>query len=280
MAEEGNDVTQAEETDQIKEQIEETRSQMGDTIDAIQDKLSFSNVSEQISEHVTNAVDAAKEAVYDATIGKAAMLMKEIGDGMSKNVVLKKIKQDPLPFILIGAGAGLLAYRIYAQGSEPNPKYRYVNGRSGDSEGLTKRASLAERSGEKVTDTAGKLTDTAGAAYEKVSGVVSSAYTGAGEAAGKAFDTIGGLGTAASDKYQTQIQENPLAVGAVALALGAAVGLAIPSTQYEGQLLGETRQKLIDKAENAAADLIDRTKDAVSSAAETVSAQLSSETEQ
>src|SRR5688500_11567908 len=36
-----------EETEHLKAQIEETRSQMGETIDAIQEKLSFSNISEQ-----------------------------------------------------------------------------------------------------------------------------------------------------------------------------------------------------------------------------------------
>ena len=46
----------SDETEQIKSQIEETRSQLGETIDAIQDRLSFSNISEQVSEHVNNAV--------------------------------------------------------------------------------------------------------------------------------------------------------------------------------------------------------------------------------
>src|SRR3954447_16446311 len=48
------------EAEQIKGKIEETRNQMGETIDAIQDKLSFSNISEQVTEHVNNAVESAK----------------------------------------------------------------------------------------------------------------------------------------------------------------------------------------------------------------------------
>ncbi len=38
-----------EETENIKAQIKETRSNMGETIDAIQDRLSYSNISEQQS---------------------------------------------------------------------------------------------------------------------------------------------------------------------------------------------------------------------------------------
>ena len=41
-------------TENIREQIADTRNQMGDTIDEIQDRLSFSNISEQVSEHVQN----------------------------------------------------------------------------------------------------------------------------------------------------------------------------------------------------------------------------------
>src|SRR5690349_2004050 len=55
-----------EETEKIREQIVETRQQMGETIDAIQEKLSFSNISEQVkeqvSEQINNVVDTAKEA--------------------------------------------------------------------------------------------------------------------------------------------------------------------------------------------------------------------------
>src|SRR5690349_15072490 len=62
-----------EETDHLKAQIEETRSQMGETIDAIQEKLSFQNISEQVkeqvSEQINSALETAKETVYDATIG-------------------------------------------------------------------------------------------------------------------------------------------------------------------------------------------------------------------
>jgi len=61
-----------EETEQLKAQIEQTRSQMGETIDAIQDRLSVANISEQVSERVNNAIETAKDTAYDATIGKAA----------------------------------------------------------------------------------------------------------------------------------------------------------------------------------------------------------------
>src|SRR5215213_10520733 len=59
-----------EETEHLRAQIEETRSQMGETIDAIQERLSFQNISEQVkeqvSEQISSAYEAAKDTVYDA----------------------------------------------------------------------------------------------------------------------------------------------------------------------------------------------------------------------
>src|SRR5690349_16717244 len=88
----GTDEDVPPEAEQIMDQIEETRSQMGDTIDAIQDRLSFTNLSEQVSDHVTNAVETAKVAVYDATIGKAADMMKNISNNVSNSTIITTAK--------------------------------------------------------------------------------------------------------------------------------------------------------------------------------------------
>ena len=103
-----------EETEHIKAQIEETRAQMGETIDALQERLSFSNLSEQVSDHVSNAIETATNTLYDATVGKAVGFMKNMGDGLSNSGFVKTAKDNPLPLILIGLGAGLLAYNSFS----------------------------------------------------------------------------------------------------------------------------------------------------------------------
>ena len=47
------------------------------------------------------------------------------------------------------------------------------------------------------------------------------------------------------------MDENPLAVGAIALAVGAAVGLALPATRTEQKVIGNAGSKLIDQAGTA-----------------------------
>ena len=48
------------------------------------------------------------------------------------------------------------------------------------------------------------------------------------------------------------LQENPLAVGALAIGAGAAVGLAVPQTSQEHEAMGEARDSLVEKAQEKA----------------------------
>lgn len=62
--------------------------------------------------------------------------------------------------------------------------------------------------------------------------------------------------------WQT-MEESPLAVGAVLAIAGAAVGAAIPATEYENKLMGETRDKLMDEAKVRAQDAVGRVQSVV-----------------
>ncbi len=262
----------------IKGQIEETRKEMGETIDAIQDRLSFANISGQVTDHVNHAVETAKGAVYDATIGKAADMMKNLSSELGNTSIVKQAKENPLPFILIGAGAGLLAYQSFAgKGNGKSKRHEFT--RAGDSRAsLTGSAAdkvgdLAHTAGDKLNEVTGSVTAAAGSAYDKVTGAVDQAYAGVGAAAGRAYEKVGELKSTAVNQYDHYMDENPLAVGAVALALGAAVGMAIPATQYEGQLMGDARQGLMEKAQTTASHLLDKTKEVVSEAGRTAADQ-------
>ena len=56
----------------------------------------------------------------------------------------------------------------------------------------------------------------------------------------------------AEQTFESTLRENPLAVGAVALAVGAAIALALPSTEVEDQWMGEAKDRLLRKAEGLA----------------------------
>lgn len=57
--------------------------------------------------------------------------------------------------------------------------------------------------------------------------------------------------------YRT-IEDNPLTFGVIALGIGAAIGLALPETRQEDRLLGDTRDRVFDAAQEAAGDVANR----------------------
>ncbi len=279
-----------DETDQIREQIEETRSNLSETIDAIQEKLSFQNISEQVkdtvSEQINSALETAKDNVYAATLGKAGKFMKNVGREISKTEAGKVAANNPFPLFLIGLGVGLFIYQGF-NGKKRKQSYRYdyktdykyEDDEDGDKNYRKKSTLKATRNQigdayEKVSsvtgDALGKVGAAASSAYEGVSDTANSTYSGVKNFAVDTYDKAGDYSTKAVETYEHYIEENPLAVGAVALAVGAAVGLSIPSTRYEGQMLGEYRQQVFAKAQNVAGDLVDRVKEVASEAQKTI----------
>ena len=127
-----------------------------------------------------------------------------------------------------------------------------------------------------------RVGEVAGQAQEKVGDVAGQAQERVGEMAGQVQESATNLAyqagyqaRQASDWFQDTLHESPLAVGAVALALGAVVGLAVPETEQEHQWMGEARDRLLDRASDVAQETMEKVqgvaseaKDAVSQAAE------------
>jgi hypothetical protein len=56
----------------------------------------------------------------------------------------------------------------------------------------------------------------------------------------------------ASGGFQRMVRENPLSVGALAVGTGAAIGLAIPQSTQEHEVMGEARDTFVEKAQEKA----------------------------
>lgn len=59
------------------------------------------------------------------------------------------------------------------------------------------------------------------------------------------------------------IEENPLTVGLVALGVGVALGLALPGTRRENQMMGEWRDQAVERARQTADDVAHRVQEVV-----------------
>jgi uncharacterized protein YjbJ (UPF0337 family) len=71
----------------------------------------------------------------------------------------------------------------------------------------------------------------------------------------------------ATEQVEEKFEQNPMALGAVALALGVAVGSAVPSTRREARLMGDARDRLVDTARDKAGEVRDRARNVAERAA-------------
>jgi hypothetical protein len=329
------DDTVTDETEQLREQIEETRRGMGETIDAIQERLSFQNISDQVKDQVSEQINGAVESAKDAFYGKAGDLVNTVSRtfrDLSKTDLAKRAQQNPTALAIIGAGIGALLIGLLVDGKKGGRKtksYNYDYDSSDDQVRYTdapRRELSSSRSDWQSESTfesgRNRIGDTASSGYESVSGAASSAYGGVTSAAGSAIESLGnaasatyegvgsvagktyeGVGNVASKTYKGvttaagfayekagdlggqvkinydhYIEENPLAVGAVALALGAVVGFAIPMTQKENEYLGEYRDTVVEKAQETAQEALGTVKQMATEAQRVITEEVQSQT--
>jgi len=303
--------TPADDPEQIRMQIEQTRDEMSETIDAIQERLSPRNLVEQAKDSVREAtVGKVKEMAHnvsdtasgmaDTTMEAAGDLAERVkdnpwpavllglgaawlflrnGDGASRHYtqpvgarpvqryprrgdggVVQVVRDNPLPAALAGIGVGMLAMKA-REGSRspyqavPRNDWRRPSSHAGassqpyyqDATGFTGQA------GEQVADS-----------YNRAKETVSNAAERAQEAAGESFEAaqqkVSEFSSQARDYSADMLNRNPLLVGAAALLAGAAVGLSLPETESENQFMGEAREGLVERAQEAAHAAVDKVK--------------------
>jgi hypothetical protein len=164
--------------------------------------------------------------------------------------ILDRVMSNPVPAALAGIGLGWLAFAENDgdddRGYRNSDRYGYRYGTESET-----GESAMSRVSETVSDAASSVSDTA-------EQMTARAQDYAQDATARARRT----GRRAQNELQRMTQENPLAVGAGALLLGALVGLSIPETERENEMLGETRDSMVDKAQQMARDATSRAQDA------------------
>ncbi len=247
---------------QIRSGIEQTRADLSSTIDALQDKLDPSRIAEQVKEQIrekaTEAFDTAKTTVKEATIGKAEKLMSNVSETVSDatsragsvvkdkgSSVIQYIRENPIPFALLGVGVGMLT--MHKRKDSPSS---YGSSRSnGGSYGQYDRFNGETKNSPSVTD---RARDIVGSASDRARGIVGSASDTLKTQVSAVSDQARQTAQTAGNRFQSTLQKNPMAVGIAALAAGAIIGLTLPSTDVEGEYLGEARDRLVNQAKSVA----------------------------
>ena len=87
-----------------------------------------------------------------------------------------------------------------------------------------------------------------------------------GEQVGQVPQRIGGSAQDIGQTAERFIDESPLAVGAVALAIGTAIGLGLPTSRFEREMIGPASSRLLDSAEQTATQALREAREQVQDA--------------
>jgi hypothetical protein len=231
---------------QIRAEIERTREDLSETVDAIQEKLRPGNLvasaasgaadkvkdlASTTTETVKSMASTTTERVKDMAYG-AAETTEEWWEANSNSGLIGRIRSNPLPVLLAGVG---LTWLAFSDGrSNRQRAYRREQPSTDESRSQSDRLSDHRRS-------------------------ASMFQTGAPRRA-----VADARQTLRSGRYQLEsmIRDYPLAVGAAALLIGASLGLAVPESERENEWMGEARERAVGRAQDAASGAVDRVKDA------------------
>jgi gas vesicle protein len=317
-------------SDAIKADIEQTRNEMSQTINQLQERLSPTRLKEQAQETVRSAISDSTDALVHYVQGNA---------GAFGYTVVDTIKHNPVPAALVGIGLGWLifkslsspssdeqndAYRprdsagrnrgygdpeysrryssdygaqsryAYEAGGDRGTQYqggqyqrgsRYVSGqnpgyiaqgaytsgsvesvgRSSGEQGQSRVGQVVQTAQDKASDVLGQARDTAEQLTNQAQETAQQAGQYVQDKVGQVREQASQLGEQAQQtlqdtgrQVQRTVESNPVAFGVAALVAGVLIGLVLPETQTENQVMGEKRDQLLDSAQAVAQDVKQR----------------------
>ena len=264
----------AMETTVIRAEIVETRERMSDTLDEIGERLNPHVIREQVTERV-------KDGIRDATIGRVEHMARTAGDKLNetKSTMADTIRENPIPAAMVAVGLGWLLWNGRSEASSSSSYRRqYAAGYPyGGSNLYTGSGPYAgESAGVYGRDAYGYEGETersaAERARERAGAVASGAKERAHDLADRAGDAADAVRDRAHDLADTVVDRtrrgagrvedgfyaNPLAAGAIAAAVGLAAGFAAPTTDREVALMGDARDRLVDRVKDKAGEVAEK----------------------
>ncbi|MGB3541728.1 DUF3618 domain-containing protein [Rubrivirga sp.] len=264
----------------IADDIRETRAELSDTISQIGDKLDPSHLVDGAKEALFSSARDAGTSMIDQV--KSSSVLDTIKDnplpamavGLSVAWFLSKIGETetdryraeryratgdpyyaPRPRYATGYGDGRYLEDDYRGDRRP------VRAFSSDDASLADKASDAlDTAKDKVAGAVDAVTDKASDLGDRARDAASNVGDSASGAVNRIGDATPNVGRDDVQRYQRratswldgQMQSNPLAVGAVALAAGALVGLSVPETDAEHRAFGQRAETARRELQSAA----------------------------
>lgn len=227
----------------LEREIDEQRAEIGHLVQELENKLSPGQL-----------LDSA----LHYTRGHGGEFM----DNLTRTV-----QNNPVPTLLTGIG---LLWLMTSQNRRPAPAY--VETATSDSgPGLAEKA---RQQAAGLREKAGHLTEKAGHLGESVTGSLGTARQHLSETGQHASESLRHGAQRARSGFNSLLNEQPLVLGAIGVAAGAALAAALPPTPQEDRLMGRASDRLTERAKRKAEEGYHR----VSEAGREMAAQLRTQT--
>ena len=291
----------------LQKEIDRDRQRIGHRIDAIQERMSPGQLIDEVlayakgsggGEYVSNLGQALKDNPLPvAMIGVSlAWLMAKGSTPTEMSSGSQRVPDYPLyqaegPIRRLGPPISEDGSRYSHFSDVSGRRLKALTDETGrraghfvDEAGAIYRG-FADASGKQVDD----IVDETGAMFDAASGWVSEKWEQAkgaasdmSTAASGAFSSLSGHTTSTArslrgqnnklnDAILTQFRDQPLVGGALAFAIGAAIGAALPHSETEDDLLGDVADSTKNKVTAASQEVVDRGKEVASELYEKVS---------
>jgi ElaB/YqjD/DUF883 family membrane-anchored ribosome-binding protein len=256
-------------SNEIESDIRQTRGRMDATLDELGDRLTARSL-------LNSALDWwESRGVSSGPVGATKDTYQSLA---------RYLKENPIPSLLVGAGVAWIIIdatsgeeketrsstgTVPNEGMRSGPTTQYYQTETDES-----GPGFAESAKEKLEHAKEAVTGVAEAAKEKVSALgdaTTSAAEGAGRRAQQAYQegrsTALKMGRSIESGYhssarqlESAMEEYPLAVGIGFAALGALIGVLLPRTRREDELLGEQSDQLVEATKEKGQELLERGK--------------------
>lgn len=242
---------------EIRSEIDRTRSDMDETFAALDAKLTPKEIGLELWNLVKGGSSTGASKVWRVT------------------------REHPMPAAVIGLGLGWLLVESSRSSNEYDGRSSHRQGYAYSGSDLDfesdESSGVLSAAKDKVKDVAGSAKDALSSATGKVGDAADWTKEQASELGTQVKDRASGLRRQAKGQvrrakvgfWQT-MEANPLMVGAATLALGVIAGLAIPSTDKEDELMGETRDHLLDQVKEVGQQTLDKGKHVAEAVADKV----------
>jgi uncharacterized protein DUF3618 len=222
---------------EIEAEIVRVRREMDTTLSEIEGRLTTGQLVDQGLDYLKNS--GAREFASNLT---------------------SSVKYNPLPVTLVGIG---LAWLMFASRRGAGAGAFAYEG-TGQSTGLKEHASEALN---RVSESAASARDTATRSMHAASQRWAETAGSVRDRARQATESGRRQAERAREGFQYMLREQPLALGAIGVAVGAVVAAAVPRTRQEDEWMGEASDRLSDQARQMGREQLDKARQAAGTAA-------------